>query len=1296
MDNSEPIVPNAPPKGSNVKWYAIIVVLIVIIAAFGVLAFYHPVTTGSSSSVTSAAAVATIGQPYNLTIKTNGAFDTITVYFGDGTTTIVPYSGSDTVTVSHVYNTAGVYNIYYTVNFGGNVYSNVHSIVSVQAAGFALPSEESLGSLALSPTSTPPEIPNTQLYNASTTGKPTNLSFIVGYFTPPTNPNYEVIAQNIIVYKNGTTFEKYRLPYYYNVTDQAYKLPPTDAYFNLTNLSQGYYEIAVNTVTGSLGTVSLSTSIMNTTVIHYAAGSVGIYNATGKLFNGTATLNTLIGLLYPINTTVLNYNGTFLNYLAPTVANYTDGANMNYSKGVTVNYMNGQAITLYKGAGFSVNVNTTFNDSKDFNATVASGSTLMFKKDVFNGIYNTTSMNFMQNAPLTFNKSVNTSMAAMTNITLASGSKVIFMQNTNISVNGGTATNYTKGSSYTAPSSEIITFLNKSIVEFPATGVTAMKGFTYSFLTNSTLEFGSNTTVMITSPSNIMFNSTENVSSLASSGFTFLNKAMITFDDNTSVSYTSSASIVNYSKDFTVSYPATKGVGFNNSATVKYEANTSLYYTNPETKVLYPMETNVTATFQVNGMTSSPIVTGELNASASEYQSTYYYDVVVFPNAALYVVPTTVETFINAEAETGAYKTLDGAIAYDTVSGEILENTYQFLVGYNGTSSTSFIPELATNLPNITNGEINDNYANYTVHDPWGTSYEVHIKPYENYTFYIRSNATWQNGQPVTAWDVEYSMARTLLFDSGTPGTPGWIEAQYLLPGNYFVTNTFWNITQNMTVNNKTNSITFHFQVPMSPTLVNEILSASGDFVMDASWIAAHATSSQPALQWDPAGFAAYEAQGSESDYNPYFVNHIMADGPYEIDYIVPSSEVVLIANPYFHPPSQYYPAPKIKEVVIEYIGETSTRYLQMKSGYAQAGGIPSSDFDLVQSLNATHMDYYTFFPTLSIYWYNFNANINTTILNTEYKGANVPQTLFTVLQIRQAFAYAYNESEYLGEDIGNSIYNVTFASSYVGMLPLGMDGYQSEAVINESTHGAVPYFDLGKAAALFSEGVKVYNKEASKSGSMTITTTPSGTYTYNGLPLQIPIFIYSADPSDLAGAEQWGSYLSKYVVIGASFPVEPTAFPVLLGNQVQGQNPMPIYELGWAPDYPYPTDYLNPMANPINSSTYPGPNDFTPYWFSNNSSNPTPNASEAYNLSLMHTWYVKGTSASNPDVAMMYFHMMNDMLVNMTFYVYLFQSYVFTTMSYKVPPSVVKNDEGNLMWAAGAGDFLYNYLYYT
>ncbi|KAA8921992.1 ABC transporter substrate-binding protein [Thermoplasma sp.] len=951
MESNQPNIPPVGPKASNTKWYAIITVLVVIIVVVSVLGFYHPVTIGSSSKVTSAVSTATIGQPYNITIQTNGKFNNLTIYWGDGTTTTVAYSGSDTVTVSHVYNNAGNYYIYYTVNFGSSVYTNLESLVSVVAAAPLLPQNESLATVALISSSTSPLVNQTQIFPIGT-----SLSYLIGYYTLPTNPAFSIVSQVAYVYRNGSLIDQVVMPYYYNFTDQAYKLPPSQAYLNLTHLGAGYYEIAVATYTAAI---------------------------------------------------------------------------LNYSSGL-------------------------------------------------------------------------------------------------------------------------------------------------------------------------------------------------------------------------------------------------------------------------------------INATAGLFHTTFYQDIVIASSAALYVVPSVVTTFVNAEAETGAYKTLDGAIAYDTVSGEILENVYQFLVMYKGSSSSSFVPELASQLPSTTNGGINTNYANYTVTTPWHTTYTVHITPYENYTFHIRSNATWQNGQPVTAWDVYYSYIRTLLFDAGSPETPGWIIAQVLLPGNYYESNTFWNITQNMTVNNATNSITFHFQRPLTPNFVFELFSASGDFVMDANWIVSHATAAQPALAWksgltpyslpwNATGFNEYKAQGSASDYNEYLVNNVMADGPYEIDYIIPSSAVVLVKNPDFNPPGPWFPRAHIDKIVLEYIGETSTRYLQMKSGYAQAGGIPSSDWSLVEGLNASHIEYYLSKPSLSIFWYDFNANVNTTMLSTLDKSANMPSALFSVLQIRKAFAYAYNESQYLNTDVGNAIYHVTFAVPYAGMLDAGMLGYQSIAELNATTNGQVPYFNLALAKMYWQEGVKTWNNLVNSNGNSKydITVAPDGDYEYMGAPLNIPIIIFSADPVDLAGATQWGGYLSSFIT-GATFPVIPLAFPSILGYQVQGQNPMPIYELGWAPDYPYPTDYLGPMALPENSTTYPGPNDMTPYWIGYNTSNPARNATEAYYLQLMIGYYDNGTAAANTSVALMWFHKMNEELINMTFYVYIEQAVDFQIMSYKVPQSVMIQWEQNVMWTIGAGDLLYNYLYYT
>ncbi len=916
---------------SRTMFWAVVVVLLMVIGGLAVYSLYHPTSTGSSAQVTAAETTTVTGSAYNLTVHTNGAFDNMTVYFGDGSVTNVFYSGSNNVSLSHVYRDPGNYYIYYTVNFGSTTYRSSDSLVNVLATTSTLNEVSSIGLISLIS-----EQSSAPLVNQSTIFSPgSHASYLIGYFTAPANTSFQVISQSITVYKNGSQTEQTTLPYVFNSSQGTYQLEPQYANFNMSSLSEGYYEILLTT--------------------------------------------------------------------------------------------------------------------------------------------------------------------------------------------------------YTA-----------------------------------------------------------------------------------------------------------------------YVANTT---------------------------------TGALDLSAGVFSTNYYLDMPVFSNGALYQAPVSKTIFVNDQLAPGGYTTLDPAINYDLLGYEILDNTYQWLLTYNKSSATSYLPALATQVPTVANGGINNNYANYTQTTPWGSTYTVALQPYQNFTFHIRSNASFQNGDPVTAWDVMYSLTRTLLFNNGSPGTPGWIQAQYLLPNDYTVSNTFYNITNNMTVNNNTNNITFHFQNPMPPALVFEILETSGTWITDANWL----QSIGAGIAWSPQGFLNYTSQGSESNYNQYIINHVMASGPYKISYIVPSSQVVLVANPSFTSPGPWLPAPTINEVVINYISSPSTAYLAMKAGAAQGSSFPSSNWEDVISLENAGIAKAYGFPSLGINWYSFNANVNTSMMqNSVYSGSNMPGNLFTVHNVRKAFAYSFDYNHFFNNILQNAKYNTTFGQAFAGALPAGMLYAQTVAELNATTGGNVPYFDLAKATQYWQD----FLNGQDNANHFHITWTGTGNFAmYAGSPMVVPIVVQQGDPIDAAAVTVWASDLQK--ATGIQMPVVQLSFPDINSLSVAGQNPLPISLNQWFPDYPYPTDYLEPIAMPINSSTFMGAASFTPYWFGSSPQNNATNQTEAAQLQSMIEAYNNGSTAVNPSQAQYWFQKMNEQFVNITAIVPEYQEFEWRVISTKIDPYGINTYQSNIM-VAGANIMLYTYLKYA
>lgn len=106
-------------------------------------------------------------------------------------------------------------------------------------------------------------------------------------------------------------------------------------------------------------------------------------------------------------------------------------------------------------------------------------------------------------------------------------------------------------------------------------------------------------------------------------------------------------------------------------------------------------------------------------------------------------------TFVVAESEVGI-DTLDPALAYDTASAEIIQNTYETLVFYDGDKTDAFVPMLA---------------------ESWETSADGTV-----YTFKIRSGVKFHQGGDLTPSDVAYSLQRGLL--QGGYSSPQWLLAE--------------------------------------------------------------------------------------------------------------------------------------------------------------------------------------------------------------------------------------------------------------------------------------------------------------------------------------------------------------------------------------------------------------------------------------------------------------------------------------------------------------------------------------
>ena len=136
--------------------------------------------------------------------------------------------------------------------------------------------------------------------------------------------------------------------------------------------------------------------------------------------------------------------------------------------------------------------------------------------------------------------------------------------------------------------------------------------------------------------------------------------------------------------------------------------------------------------------------------------------------------PGVIDTY---EVAPGGATSIDPVVDYESVGYEVIANIYQTLVYYNGSSTNSYMPEIATCVPGTS--QCSDLYGNDLITNNATTGLPQY------WTFVIDKNANFYDPTHGVAWgvyptDVMATFARTASF-ADLPffgAQPGWIQTQ--------------------------------------------------------------------------------------------------------------------------------------------------------------------------------------------------------------------------------------------------------------------------------------------------------------------------------------------------------------------------------------------------------------------------------------------------------------------------------------------------------------------------------------
>lgn len=478
---------------------------------------------------------------------------------------------------------------------------------------------------------------------------------------------------------------------------------------------------------------------------------------------------------------------------------------------------------------------------------------------------------------------------------------------------------------------------------------------------------------------------------------------------------------------------------------------------------------------------------------------------------------------------------LDPFWPYSPPSNNIDFQIYESLVQYDASSTSRFLPMLATNVPSVEDGTIRDNG--------------------KTYIFHIRKNVRFHNGDILTPEDVKYSLERLVIFDRS--GGPSWMVTRPLTgvdsladlavkyagvkkwkdmlseKGNLkpeykgAILKAFGVLDKSVEV--KGNDVIIHMPKPY-PSLVSILAHGiCGSYIMDKKWATENGA-------WPGTADTWWKYHNPVREKDPLF-SIANGTGPFMLMNWNRGVEIDL------HRFDGYWRAPaKIKNVIVKVVKEYTTRKLMIARGDADITTIPQQYIS--QVVNIPGVKVVEKLPILGedcgFMTYTINMKGNPYVGSGKLDGNGIPSDFFSDINVRKAFSYMFPYKTYIKEVWnGNAI-------QPNGPIPKGIFGYDP----------TIPtyHFDLEKATEYFK---KAFNGELWNKGFKMSIVYITGSVQTQQVANMLSAYARKINPKFKVEvkSEIWASYVRDRL-----------------------EWKLPYFMTGWFADYPDADDFVYPF----------------------------------------------------------------------------------------------------------------------